>query len=224
MEIGQTQTHAQTASNTATSASSDTGAISSDFETFLQMLTTQMENQDPLNPIESADFAVQLATFSSVEQQVLTNDLLRDLTAQLGSGGIGQLSGWVGMDVRAAAPVYFDGDPIELDLETASGTTSATLIARDESGRVIERLPIPADGGRVTWDGRSETGERFLEGLYAFEVESRAGDAVLETSAVETYGTVEEARIEEGEVILVFAGGSSAPATSVTAIRNPDAG
>ena len=45
--------------------------LSSDFETFLKMLTTQMQNQDPLNPVDSTDYATQLATFSSVEQQVL---------------------------------------------------------------------------------------------------------------------------------------------------------
>ena len=50
--------------------------ISSDFETFLKMLTVQMENQDPLNPTDSSEYAMQLATFSGVEQQVLTNDLL----------------------------------------------------------------------------------------------------------------------------------------------------
>ena len=48
-----------------------TGVISSDFQTFLTMLTTQLQNQDPLNPVESSDFAVQLATFSGVEQQVI---------------------------------------------------------------------------------------------------------------------------------------------------------
>ena len=47
--------------------------LSSDFETFLKMLTVQLENQDPLNPVDSADYAVQLATFSGVEQQVQTN-------------------------------------------------------------------------------------------------------------------------------------------------------
>ena len=64
--------------------------ISSDFETFLKMLTAQMENQDPLNPMDSADYAVQLATFSSVEQQVLTNDLLQAMTLQLGSSGMAE--------------------------------------------------------------------------------------------------------------------------------------
>ena len=52
------------------------------------MLTVQMENQDPLNPVDSADYAVQLATFSSVEQQLRTNDLLSSLAATMASGGI----------------------------------------------------------------------------------------------------------------------------------------
>ena len=56
-------------------SSTSTGGISSDFNTFLRMLTVQMQNQDPLNPIDSADYAVQLATFSGVEQQVRTNQL-----------------------------------------------------------------------------------------------------------------------------------------------------
>ena len=54
-------------------------ALASDFDTFLRMLTTQMQNQDPLNPIDSTDYATQLATFSGVEQQVRTNSLLADL-------------------------------------------------------------------------------------------------------------------------------------------------
>ncbi|MFV2001871.1 MAG: flagellar hook capping FlgD N-terminal domain-containing protein, partial [Paracoccaceae bacterium] len=53
--------------------------VNSDFETFLKLLTTQLKNQDPLKPVDSSDFAVQLATFSSVEQQVKTNDLLTSL-------------------------------------------------------------------------------------------------------------------------------------------------
>ena len=82
--------------------------INSDFETFLKMLTTQLKNQDPLNPIESSDFAVQLATFSSVEQQVMTNDLLTGLSGQMGQMGMAQLASWVGMEERAPMPAQFD--------------------------------------------------------------------------------------------------------------------
>ena len=101
-------------------------AISADFETFLRMLTVQMENQDPLNPVESTDFAVQLATFSNVEQQVQTNDLLRELQSQLGGSGIGQIADWVGKEVRSASAVTLNGSPLTL-YPTAVSYTHLTL-------------------------------------------------------------------------------------------------
>ena len=96
----------QTGITPPTAGGSDKAAtnISADFETFLKMLTVQMQNQDPLNPIDSADYAVQLATFSGVEQQVQTNDLLKGLAASLGAAGLSEMAGWVGMEARTAAP------------------------------------------------------------------------------------------------------------------------
>ena len=91
--------------STATSTVAKKPVISSDFDTFLKMLTTQIKNQDPTNPMDSADFAVQLATFSGVEQQVRTNDLLGDLGAQFGVMGMSQLGAWVGQEARAPGPV-----------------------------------------------------------------------------------------------------------------------
>jgi flagellar basal-body rod modification protein FlgD len=59
----------------------DQTVITADFQTFLQLLTTQLKNQDPLNPMESTEYATQLATFSGVEQQVRTNELLESLSS-----------------------------------------------------------------------------------------------------------------------------------------------
>ena len=73
--------------------------LTSDFETFLRMLTVQMQNQDPLNPVDSSDYATQLATFSGVEQQVLTNDLLKSIAGTFGQGGTAQYAQWVGKEV-----------------------------------------------------------------------------------------------------------------------------
>ena len=70
------------------SAANAAGTISSDFETFLRLLTTQMQNQDPLNPMESTEFASQLAQFSAVEQQVRSNELLVGLQAGLQTLGL----------------------------------------------------------------------------------------------------------------------------------------
>ncbi len=86
-------------------------AIASDFETFLKMMTTQLKNQDPLNPIDSADYSVQLATFSGVEQQAKTNQLLEAMRGELGMMGMSQMASWVGREARVAAPVLVTGGP-----------------------------------------------------------------------------------------------------------------
>ena len=91
----------------STSAGSNaTASESTDYITFLQMLTTQMQNQDPLNPMEASDFAVQLATFAGVEQATYTNQLLGAMMSQT---GLSDLGNWVGMEARIYGGAYFDG-------------------------------------------------------------------------------------------------------------------
>src|SRR5690606_19156239 len=80
----------------AQAAARASSVANGDFDTFLKMLTTQIANQDPLNPMEGSDFAVQLATFSGVEQQARTNQLIEALASRMGVSGLSQLSGWIG--------------------------------------------------------------------------------------------------------------------------------
>ena len=91
MDVITTQTaSATTAAATVTEESAS--VLSSDFETFLQILTTQARYQDPLEPIDSSEYAAQLAQFSMVEQQVQSNELLQALSAQMSASAIGQLN------------------------------------------------------------------------------------------------------------------------------------
>lgn len=71
----------QSASPNVGASTTKASTVSADFETFLKMLTAQIQNQDPMNPIVSSDYATQLATFSSVEQQVLANSYLENIQA-----------------------------------------------------------------------------------------------------------------------------------------------
>ena len=75
------------------------------------MLTAQLENQDPLNPLESQDFAVQLATFSNVEQQTKTNSLLEDVKSGLQASGLGDMSGWLGREARVTGEIPSQSSP-----------------------------------------------------------------------------------------------------------------
>ena len=133
MELTPPATAEQLTPGTAKVEKSST-EISSDFETFLKMLTVQMQNQDPLNPVDSSDYAVQLATFSGVEQQVQTNDLLRSLMGQLGAAGMADFAGWVGMEARTNLPVTFAGSPVQLSVAPAASADAAALVVTDEGG------------------------------------------------------------------------------------------
>lgn len=210
--------------STQSSGETETGVISSDFETFLKMLTVQMQNQDPLNPIKSEDYAVQLATFSGVEQQVRTNDLLEALAAQMGVSGMAQLAGWVGMEARAVMPGHFDGAPITLTPNPEPTADRADLVVRNLDGFEVQRIPISLSKDPITWTGLDGNGAELPHGTYDFEVESFSNGALSRTDPAEVYSRIVEARADGGATVLVMDGGAQVPASEVTAIREPETG
>jgi len=196
--------------------------ISSDFETFLRMLTTQMENQDPLNPMESTDFAVQLATFSGVEQQVRTNDLLNAMSGQLGAMNMSDLASWVGMEAKAVTRAWFDDTPITLHPEPASGAERAFIeVRRGED--VVDRVEIPVSDAPLQWAGVTTGGQTLPAGHYSFHLQSVSNDEVIGNTQVAVFSEVVEARVEDGRTVLVLGSGDEVPAEDVTALRRaPD--
>ncbi|MGR3377430.1 flagellar hook capping FlgD N-terminal domain-containing protein [Salipiger abyssi] len=225
METTGTTTSTGTNSSTASTGSGATpgnAMLSSDFETFLRMLTAQMQNQDPLNPVEATDYATQLATFSSVEQQVLTNDLLKELTDKLAGGGLQQLSSWIGMKALADAPVLFDGVPVTLRPEIAPGADSAWLVVTDAAGDTVQRLRLDPSEPVVTWAGVAIDGTGFARGRYDFEVESYLDDDLIGSAGAPAFNPIVEVRQEGASVRLTLSGGTEVDAAQVTALRPGD--
>ncbi|MEN8838646.1 MAG: flagellar hook capping FlgD N-terminal domain-containing protein [Celeribacter marinus] len=194
-------------------------ALSSDFETFLKMLTVQMQNQDPMNPIESTDYAVQLATFSSVEQQVQTNDLISALSNQLGVIGMSQTAGWVGMDVKSDAPSYFDGEPVSLSATPNTTADAAYLLVRNAAGTEVQRVSVDPKETDISWNGMDKDGYPFPTGKYSFAIESHAKGAFLSTASVNSYSEVIEARRDGGDITLILNGGAEISAEDVQSLR-----
>ncbi|WP_289042874.1 flagellar hook capping FlgD N-terminal domain-containing protein [uncultured Aliiroseovarius sp.] len=197
----------------------DETVISSDFETFLKMLTAQMENQDPMNPIESSDYAVQLATFSGVEQQVRTNDLLDGLGTKLGLMGLSDIAGWVGMEARVAAPVMFDQTPVTLVPEPAAGADETRLVVRNAAGEVIENTVMPMTTDPVQWAGVDQSGNPFPRGVYSFELVSSGNGRHLSTDPVQAYSKITETQSSDGQLWLILESGQKIQADTVSAIR-----
>ena len=215
---------AQAAQTQKPAAKAEAGsALTSDFETFLTMLTAQMQNQDPLNPIQSSDYAVQLATFSGVEQQVKTNDLLAGLGTRMAVMGMSQLAGWIGMEAKSAGATPFTGAPIALEPSPAPGAETMALVVRDGEGKIVDRMTMAASDEPFSWTGATSGGAALPEGAYSFQIESIAGGEVVATDPVHTYSRVLEARNVDGELMLTLQGGGEIKASDVTAVRAPDA-
>ncbi len=195
------------------------GVLSSDFETFLKMLTVQMRNQDPLNPIESTDFAVQLAAFSTVEQQVRTNDLLADLGTQLATLGLGQLSGWIGLEARALTQVSFRGQPVTLTATVDPQADAAQLVVTDAQGIIVQKQPIPLQSGRVEWAGLDTAGLPLPEGTYRISAHSLSKGDTIARHDVEVHGRIIEARLDNGETVVVMENGEIIPASRILGLR-----
>lgn len=215
-------TTVSTPSRTTFSASSvGESKISTDFNTFLRMLTVQMQNQDPLNPIDSADYAVQLATFSGVEQQVRTNQLLTDMQSRIAQMGMSDMAGWIGKDARSDAAVVYDGRPVTLSPNPAVGATSVTLAIRNAQGTLVAREEIPVSAQPYRWLGADATGTPLPPGRYTITQESMIDGEVVDSRAVEHYARVVEARGGLNGTSLVLEGGVEVPATRITALREP---
>lgn len=214
-------TPAATGQSPATSANSATkpAALASDFETFLKMLTAQARYQDPLEPIDSSEYAAQLAQFSMVEQQVQTNDTLAALVSQMTTSNMAAMAGWVGMEARSVSAMQFDGSPISISPNPTAVADRAALVVTNSEGVEIQRLPIPVSAEPIQWAGVDEDGAPLASGLYRFSIESYQGDEMVLSEPAETYGRITEAQAHESGIVLILEGGQAVPASAVTALR-----
>lgn len=218
MDIPSATSASSSAGTTGTGGSATT--ISSDFNTFLKMLTVQMQNQDPLNPIDSADYAVQLATFSGVEQQVRTNQLLADMQGKFQQLGMAEMASWIGKEARSAAPVAYDGTPVTLSPNPAVGANRAVLVVKDAQGNLVSREEIPVSAKPYQWLGAGIDGSPLPSGTYSIALESLNGETVISSLPVEHYARVIEAKGGGSSgTRLVLQGGVEVLATDVTALR-----
>ncbi|MDM7458462.1 MAG: flagellar hook capping FlgD N-terminal domain-containing protein [Paracoccus sp. (in: a-proteobacteria)] len=196
-----------------------TRSVAGDFDMFLRMLTAQLRNQDPLNPMEGTDFAIQLATFAGVEQQAQTNKLLAQMAAATGGGG-GNIASWIGKEARTTAPIWFSDRAVTLDIAPPALADSVQLVTRDAQGREIGRTEIGPGAGQIDWFGRSADGNKLPDGQYSFTLESRRDGVLLADTPVGAYGRIVEAEFGPDGPVLIFEGGGSSPMTAVSALRD----
>jgi flagellar basal-body rod modification protein FlgD len=152
---------------------------------FLHLLVAQMRNQDPINPMDGAQFASQLAQFNSVEQLIGVNDGLKVLqssqdmmSASLTNSMAASLTG---KQVKALSnQVHLDatGDS-DIQFELNNSADKVEIIVRDASGSEVRRESLnglSSGDHSWTWDGKNTAGDRMGEGEYTIEVKAQNGD------------------------------------------------
>lgn len=217
-----TGTHAGTSAQPANPATNSVLA-NSDFETFIKMLTVQAQNQDPLNPMDSSDYATQLATFSGVEQQVQTNTLLNALISLNGQSQLSQLADWVGMEGQLAGHAVYDGASVTLHGQGLNFADQVEMVITSLDGTELRRLALDPAAGQVVWDGRDAAGGEVPEGAYMLRVESYVDGVLSQTQPGHSWAAISEARLGPTGVQLVLPAGAVIEAALVTGLRSPRA-
>ena len=182
-------------------------SLSSDFETYLKMLTVQMKNQDPLDPTDASEFSQQLATFSSLEQQVLTNQILESMLSNVKNSGSFNMLDALGRKAFVESDAIYRGHPIELRIPNLPQHDQAILEIKDEFGGIIDTKIISNDNQYLTWP--DDTNIPVIEGrAYRFFVQLYSDGQLIKTTQALTPQTITEVmksdfefefRLENGE-------------------------
>ncbi|HTN54284.1 MAG TPA: flagellar hook capping FlgD N-terminal domain-containing protein [Anaeromyxobacter sp.] len=192
--------------STTSTASNDLGK-----DAFLKLLTTQLQNQDPLNPTDDKEWIAQLAQFSSLEQlQNLGTKLDSLVTGQSSSTELNATS-LVGKQVLFNASkvglVQGSTSAFQVALDVADDSTSAVLA--DSTGRVVRSLPLGArDAGTfsVTWDGLDDNGQPLPSGNYFLTVAGTRKDGTPVSAQAQIRATVTGVTLDGQTPELVVAG------------------
>lgn len=188
-----------------TNAQRSGASLAQDFDTFLKLLTTQLQYQDPLQPLDSKDFTQQLVSFTGVEQQIATNKNLETLITQLAMQDMAGSVSYIGKDViaRTDAAVLADGGAewtYSLDLMA----DNTKLLVRDMRGNVVYETTGETKAGihSFKWNGRNANGEEFPEGPYTLEVQAAMDSGAAINSSVFVQGTVDGVERMDGQNFL----------------------
>jgi flagellar basal-body rod modification protein FlgD len=170
----------------ASSASSDNQMIASNFTTFLQLLTTQLKNQNPLDPLDTNQFTQQLVQFAQVEQQMKSNDQLSSLVSMEKSAQQTTALAYVGATVVVDGATASLKDGVGTWSFNVTKPATATVTIKDSTGQTAYTGTMSVNPGQqnFTWDGKSNNGTQWADGNYTMTV--TALDANKQTVAIST--------------------------------------
>ena len=220
---------AVTSATQAPATTQDIGALgkaqlASSYDTFMKLLTTQIQNQDPLSPLDSNQFTQQLVQMTGVQQQLYSNDLLKQLVSNTGTG-MAQAVSVIGKEVTAdSAKATLAGGQAKWSYNLGRDAASVKIEVLDANGRTVAvSAPsnVAAGDQTFTWNGSDLTGQKRADGgEYSLRITPTDVSGAAITSKVFQRGVVTGVEQSGGQSILSI-GGTRAPWSAVTSVRQP---
>ncbi|MBS0558619.1 MAG: flagellar hook assembly protein FlgD [Proteobacteria bacterium] len=181
------------ASASASSSSSATAltSLSSNYSDFLKMLMTQLQNQDPTNPMDTSQFTSQLVQFASVEQQINTNNNLTQLIQATQGSELIQGSAIVGQSVTATSSTLpLQNGSASLTFTAPTAEPVAIAVYSSSGTKIVDAVVSAAAGENTwTWNGQNATGTQMADGAYKVAVEGANSDGTATALPFTVTGT-----------------------------------
>lgn len=198
----------QKASRPATAAdlgANPLGSLSETYDNFLTLLTKQLQNQDPLSPMDTAQFTQQLVSFASVEQQIQANKRLEQLISLQSSTNAYAAVSFIGTNVAVDSDkVMLRDGKASFDYDLDKTASKATLQIHDKNNQLVMIMEADRSVGthKAQWDGTDFFGNQLPDGEYRVSINCEDDQGKTFTAPVTSYGTVDSAEIVDGSVLL----------------------
>lgn len=194
--------------------------IADNFDTFLQLLITQLKNQNPLEPLDTNQFTQQLVQFTGVEQQLKTNEFLQAMMQSTQNATNSQAVSYVGKTVTASGTTteLRDGKAVWV-FKIDKPAENSVVTIKDQNGNVVysQELSLKAGTDDIVWDGTTNTGQRLTSGTFTININARDGNGVYVPVTTQLMGVVEAVDLSGTEPQIVI-GGLRVPLSAIMSV------
>lgn len=181
-------------------------SLSENFDQFLTMLTVQLQNQDPLSPMDSTEFTNQLVMFSQLEQDIKANENIEQVIALQKSAETTAALSYLGKNIKAeSSVVLLDGGETEFAYDMPAGAETASITIFDADGNIVSVMPAETTPGQhsTTWNGEDDQGVLQADGIYSILVSAvDADDVPLPAATIYFKGTATGVTQEGGDTLV----------------------
>jgi flagellar basal-body rod modification protein FlgD len=178
---------------------------------FLTLLVTQMQNQDPLNPMDNAQLTTQLAQISTVQGIEKLNDTMLQVMAGFSASQTLDSAAMIGRSVLVpSSQVQLENGAAKFGFEVPGPADRATITMRDANGREVRSWTVSnltAGQHVVAWDGLDASGNKLADGRYTMSVAAVRGEQSLSSTALASARVASVMRTESGISVTLATGG-----------------